>query len=109
MLFAVASKDGKTVDQHFGHAERFLIYRVEDEKVEYLEERPVEKYCSFDPDHPMRTHLLMATADALKGCRAVVCSMMGEAPKNELARLGVEPYVVEGEIEQVLRDLARVL
>ncbi|HBA86597.1 MAG TPA: dinitrogenase iron-molybdenum cofactor biosynthesis protein [Geobacter sp.] len=109
MLFAVASKDGKEINQHFGHVERFLIYQVEDDSVKLLEERPVEKYCRFDPDHPMRSHTLKDTADALKGCRAVVCSMIGEAPKDELERLGVEPFVIEGEIETVLRDLAKVL
>ena len=109
MLFAVASKDGKEINQHFGHAERFLIYEVEDGRVTLLEERAVERYCSFDPDHPLRTHTLKATAEALKGCRAVVCSMMGEAPKGELERLGVEPFVVEGEITKALLDLAKVL
>lgn len=109
MLFAVASKDGKEINQHFGHVERFLIYQVDGDSVSLLEERPVEKYCRFDPDHPLRAHTLRDTADALKGCRAVVCSMIGEAPKAELERLGVEPYVVEGEIEAVLRDLAKVL
>lgn len=109
MLFAVASRDGKEINQHFGHVERFLIYKVEGDKVELIEERPVEKYCRFDPDHPLRAHTLRDTADALRGCRAVVCSMIGEAPKAELERLGVEPYVVEGEIVPVLRDLAKVL
>ncbi|MBJ6800893.1 NifB/NifX family molybdenum-iron cluster-binding protein [Geomonas propionica] len=109
MLFAVASKDGKEVNQHFGHVERFLIYQVEGESVTFLEERPVEKYCRFDPDHPLRAHTLKDTADALHGCRAVVCSMIGEAPRIELDRLGVEPYVVEGEIIPVLKDLAKVL
>ena len=28
MLIAVASRDGKEINQHFGHAERFLIYDV---------------------------------------------------------------------------------
>ena len=109
MLFAVASKDGKEINQHFGHAERFLIYRVEDDKVALVEERPVEKYCRFDPDHPLRSHTLKDTADALQGCRAVVCSMIGEAPRMELDRLGVEPYVVEGEIVKVLPVLAKLL
>lgn len=109
MLFAVASKDGKEINQHFGHVERFLIYRVEDGTVTLLEERPVERYCRFDPDHPLRSHTLKDTAEALKGCRAVVCSMIGEAPKMELERIGVEPFVVEGDITQALLDLARVL
>lgn len=109
MLIAVASKDGKEINQHFGHVDRFLIFEVDGDRVELLEERQVERYCRFDPEHPMRSHTLRDTADALKGCRAVVCSMIGEAPKIELERLGVEPFVVEGEIESALRDLAKVL
>jgi predicted Fe-Mo cluster-binding NifX family protein len=109
MLFAVASKDGKEINQHFGHVERFLIYEVEGDQVQFVEERQVEKYCRFDPEHPMRSHTLKDTADALVGCRAVVCSMIGEAPKIELERIGVEPVVGEGEITAALIDLARVL
>lgn len=109
MLFAVASKDGKEINQHFGHVERFLIFEVDGEDVRFLEERSVERYCRFDPDHPLRSHTLKDTADALAGCRAVVCSMIGEAPKIELERIGVEPYVIEGDITSVLRDLAKVL
>ena len=109
MLIAVASKDGKEVDQHFGHAERFLVYEVQGDRVELVEERPVERYCRFDPDHPMRSHTLKGTADALAGCRAVVCAMIGEAPKIELERIGVEPFVIEGEITATLMDLAKVL
>lgn len=109
MLIAVASKDGLVINQHFGHVERFLIYEVEGDQVKLLEERPVEKYCRFDPEHPLRSHTLKETAVALKGCRAIVCAMIGEAPKLELERLGVEPYVVEGEITKTLIDLAKVL
>jgi len=109
MLIAVASKDGKEINQHFGHVERFLVFDVDGDRVELLEERPVERYCRFDPEHPMRSHTLKDTAEALRGCRAVVCSMMGEPPKVELERLGVEPFVIEGEIISVLKDLAKVL
>ena len=109
MQIAVASNDGIQINQHFGHVDRFLIYEVEEGRVSLLEERPVERYCRFDPEHPMRSHTLRDTADALKGCRAVVCSMIGEAPKLELERLGVEPFVAEGEITATLLDLSRVL
>ncbi len=109
MLIAVASKDGKEINQHFGHVERFLIFEIEDDKVTLVEERKVERYCRFDPDHPLRSHTLKDTADALRGCRAVVCSMIGEAPKLELERLGVEPYAIEGKITPILLDLAKVL
>ena len=109
MLIAVASKDGKEINQHFGHVERFLIYEIDVGRVRLVEERKVERYCRFDPEHPMRSHTLKDTADALKGCRAVVCSMIGEAPKQELERLGVEPFAIEGKIVATLLDLAKVL
>lgn len=109
MLIAVASKDGKQINQHFGHVERFLIFEIEDDKVTLVEERKVERYCRFDPEHPMRSHTLKDTADALKGCRAVVCSMIGEAPKVELERIGVEPFAIEGKITTTLLDLVKVL
>ena len=109
MLIAVASKDGKQINQHFGHVERFLIFEIEDDKVTLVEERKVERYCRFDPEHPMRSHTLKDTADALKGCRAVVCSMIGEAPKLELERIGVEPFAIEGKITTTLLDLVKVL
>ena len=109
MRIAVASKDGKEINQHFGHVERFLIYEVDGDSVQLVEERQVEKYCRFDPEHPLRSHTLKGTGEALAGCRAVVCSMIGEAPKIELERIGVEPFVVEGDITATLIDLARVL
>ena len=109
MLIAVASKDGKEINQHFGHAERFLIYDVEDGDAKLVDERVVERYCSFDPEHPLRGHLLRSIAAALAGCRAVVTSQMGDHPKGELEKLGVEPFVINGPIKLTLVELAKIL
>jgi len=109
MLIAVASKDGKEINQHFGHAERFLIYDVEKDDAKLVDERTVERYCSFDPEHPLRGLLLRGIAEALAGCRAVVTAQMGEHPKGELEKLGVEPFVTSGPIRQTLVELAKIL
>ncbi|MDD2853157.1 MAG: NifB/NifX family molybdenum-iron cluster-binding protein [Desulfuromonadaceae bacterium] len=109
MLIAVASKDGKEINQHFGHAERFLIYDVENSNAKLVDERKVERYCSFDPEHPLRGHLLKSIAEALDGCRAVVTAQMGEHPKGELEKLGVEPFVASGSIKMTLVELAKIL
>lgn len=109
MLIAVASKDGKEINQHFGHAERFLIYEVSGGSARMVAEKNVERYCSFDPEHPLRTHILKEIAEALAGCRAVVTAQMGEHPKAELERLGIEPFMVTGDIETTLVDLAKIL
>jgi predicted Fe-Mo cluster-binding NifX family protein len=109
MLIAVASKDGKLINQHFGHAERFLIYDVEGAEAKLVDEKKVERYCTYDSDHPMRAHLLHEIAGALAGCRAVVCSQIGQAPQSEMERLGVDAFVAEGPIRTTLLELAKVL
>jgi predicted Fe-Mo cluster-binding NifX family protein len=109
MFIAVATKDGKNINQHFGHAERFLLYEVEGEAVRLVAEKQVERYCTYDEAHPLRGHVLRGIATALEGCRAIACSQIGPAPQEEMARLGFEVFTLEGEIESSLTELAKVL
>lgn len=109
MLIAVASKDGKEINQHFGHAERFLIYDVDGLDAKLVDEKKVERYCSYDQDHPLRANLLAAIAEALKDCRAVVCAQIGQGPQMEMERLGLDTFVAEGSIKATLVELAKLL
>ncbi len=109
MLIAVASKDGREINQHFGHAERFLIYDVEGSDATLVDEKKVERYCSYDADHPLRGDLLRKIAGELAGCRALLCSQIGQAPQMEMELLGIDTFVVEGRIRPALLDLAKVL
>jgi len=109
MLIAVASKDGREINQHFGHAERFLIYEVENDNVKLVDEKKVERYCSFDPEHPLRSRALKVIGDALQGCRAVAAAQIGEHPRGELENLGIEPFIVTGPIKTTLLELAKIL
>ena len=109
MLIAVASKDGREINQHFGHAERFLIYDIEGASVQLVDELKVERYCSYDEAHPLRGHILRSISGSLKGCRAIVCSQIGQAPQEEMARLGFEVFTMHGEIKPALVELAKVL
>ncbi|NJD91404.1 MAG: dinitrogenase iron-molybdenum cofactor biosynthesis protein [Geobacter sp.] len=109
MLIAVATKDGKEINQHFGHAERFLIYDVSDAAVKLVDEKKVERYCTYDEAHPLRGHVLRGMATALEGCSAIACSQVGPAPQEEMARLGFPVYALQGEIKPALVDLSKVL
>ena len=109
MLIAVASKDGRDINQHFGHAERFLIYDVGEGDAKLIDERKVERYCSYDQDHPLRAHILVAIAEALAGCRAVVCAQIGQGPQMEMERLGIDTFVADGPIKTTLVELVKVL
>ncbi|GLI38706.1 dinitrogenase iron-molybdenum cofactor biosynthesis protein [Geobacter hydrogenophilus] len=109
MLIAVASKDGREINQHFGHAERFLIYEVEGNDAKLVDEKKVERYCSYDVDHPLRSHILEAIAGALAGCRAMVCAQIGQAPQMEMERLGIDAFIADGPIKPTLIEIAKAL
>lgn len=109
MLVAVASKGGREIDQHFGHAERFLVYEIDGSAVTLVDEKKVERYCTYDEAHPLRGHVLRGIAAALAGCRAIVCAQIGPAPAEEMGRLGFPVYALQGEIEPALAELAKVL
>ncbi len=109
MLFAVASHDGKVINQHFGHAERFLIYEVSGSEVRLVDERKFERYCTYDQDHPLRAHILKAIADSLGGCCAIICAQIGPGPQMEMERLGIETFVAEGPIRPTLLELSKML
>jgi predicted Fe-Mo cluster-binding NifX family protein len=109
MIIAVASSDGKEINQHFGQAERFLVYEVSETEVVFKGEERVERYCTDDPDHARRKPLIETVAGKLKDCRAVVCSQIGPSPQMELESLGIEVYTAEGPIDRVLTEIAKVL
>lgn len=109
MLIAVASKDGREINQHFGHAERFLIYDVADGEARLVDEKKVERYCTYDADHPQRAHILRHIAEALTGCRAVVCAQIGQGPQMEMERLGIDAFATEGPIKATLVELVKML
>lgn len=102
MLIAVASKSGTVVDQHFGHAERFLVYDCAAGKPQLVKEVAVEKYCSYDPNHAFRKPQFQAIVEALAGCRAVVTAMIGDYPRQELEKAGMVHVIGEGPIEQAI-------
>ena len=103
MLIAVTTKNGHEIDQHFGHAEKFRIFKYRQGNPVQVEDVEVEKYCSFDPDHPFRHAQLNGIVEAIKGCRAVVTAMIGELPKQELEKLGFKVIISEGPIGPALR------
>ena len=103
MKIAVASKSGTEIDQHFGHAEQFLIYDYRGGGSQLAETVDVEKYCSFDPDHPFRHRQFDAIVAALKDCKAVLSVQIGQLPKDEFLKAGITPVTASGPIGPALK------
>ncbi len=103
MLIAVATKSGTEVDQHFGHAEQFLIYDYGSGNPEPLKTVAVTKYCTSDPTHSGHESRFAAIAKSLDGCKALLTEMIGELPKRELINAGILPVIATGPIAAALK------
>lgn len=102
MRIAAASKDGRLVDLHFGHAEGFLIYDVDEAGFKFVERRKVEKYCAgAETDYSRERSAQIYYA--LKDCAAVLVSRIGPRPEEELEKMGVLAVVLYDFIPEALK------
>lgn len=104
--FAVATKEGLAISEHFGHAKKFLIYDVSDAGSQLIEHREVSHYClGGTSDRSAMPGIL----EAIKDCSAVFVAKIGDGPTEKLQARGIEAvsdYAWE-EIEPSLLDYCR--
>jgi nitrogen fixation protein NifX len=88
---AFASADRRTVDQHFGAAEAFVIYELSENDA-----RMVEAVEFHDSDTAMDGHegKLAAKIALMAGCAAVYCNAVGGSAIKQLMAAGIQPMKV---------------
>jgi nitrogen fixation protein NifB len=86
MLVAVCTKGSGRINQHFGHAREFQIYEADRAGVRLAGHRRAAQYCQggYGEDDA-----LDATIALLDGVSAVLCSRIGENPRERLAAAGI--------------------
>ncbi len=85
---AVATKGNEQINEHFGHADEFKIYRVGPAGVTFEAVRLVEHYCQGGyGDEDKREVILRALAD----CKALFVARVGDGPGKRLREAGIEP------------------
>lgn len=101
---AVASSDGKYVNQHFGMTQQFLIFEIDEEgNYKFLELRKNVPAC----DVGGHTDEAMArSVELISDCKAVLASQIGPGAVNILAAHGIEAYVAPAFIDVALKELA---
>ncbi len=115
--YAVASKSGMLVDQHFGHAIAFYIYESDGKTVRFIEKRLVKNYCTgfdactgFDDSVLDKKPALESILAAVSDCSCVLALRTGEAPTKKLESLGIEVISTYDRIEDaVLKTSANQL
>lgn len=85
---AVASKDGRAIDMHFGHAEDFRIYFVGPRGVRFDGIRHAEHYCQGSYGEEDKRDLILR---ALADCAALFIARVGNGPRPRLQAAGIQP------------------
>lgn len=99
---AVATTDGKQVNEHFAKARRFLVYEYAAGEWVYLEKRlngvPFAGNGHCD-------HLLEKTADLIDDCGGVVVEHIGPGATEFLLGRRMTPIALDGPIDAALQTL----
>ncbi len=86
LLVAVATKGGGRINQHFGHAKEFQVYELTAKGVEFIGHRKVDQYCQGGWGEDATLDGVIA---ALEGVDVVLCSKIGDCPKDSLKAAGI--------------------
>ncbi len=103
MRVAVVSRDSKNIDEHFGRAENFLVYDVEENTNSFLEKRQSSPLSEGDPKHPFNPERFEGVYNVISDCKVLLCLQVGTRPGEELKKRGIEPVAYQGTIEDALK------
>lgn len=102
---ALASSDGKVINQHFGHATTFHVFDIIDNTARFVESRDVNQCCNGG------THKISAfekVANTLSDCKGIIVAKIGEGASAFLESKGFEvfeaPYLISAVLEKLISD-----
>ena len=97
---AVASTDGESVNIHFGKAENFYIYIVDDDEgYDLVETRGVTPVCQ-DGSH--NKNLMEKHVQQFKDCKYVIASRIGDGALQALTATGITAMELPGSIDNAI-------
>ncbi len=109
MRFAIASKSGLLVDQHFGKVDDFLIYEYYEGRVSYIERRDITRYCMGAEACDSQEEKMTRMISALEDCEGVIALRIGVSPQKKLEEKGIHTYTTYDRIEEAIKKIAREL
>lgn len=102
---AIASTDGKVVNQHFGKADNFYIIIADTESMtyEYIEKREVTPICEGG-DHD--DNIVNKVIENLEDCQYVLVSKIGFRMERILYQKGVTAFEVSELVDEAVKKLS---
>lgn len=96
MRIAVAVSDDEKFTEHFGRAQKFMIYEFDGEEIELIDKRESKKV-------PGEKHQWGKSLKIVEDCDVVICLQIGITAKPGLKSEGKKVVEDEGPIEGVLK------
>jgi predicted Fe-Mo cluster-binding NifX family protein len=97
---AVATSDGFTVNEHFGHAKFFRVYDINQSGSDFIEVRDAVAACQHRLGHD--TTRFDKIIELLSDCDALLVQKIGEGAAAYLIAKNVRVFEVSGSIDAVL-------
>lgn len=98
MKVAIASGNGKSIDTHFGHAEKFYIYDISGNNNVLLDIRQTKRFCTKESNHGKNNGVMEKFACMLCDCDILLCSSIGYYVAEDLKDRGIKAYMLECDI-----------
>lgn len=95
MKVAVAVSNDEKFTEHFGKAQKFLVYEFDGEKMEFVEKRDSPKVLG-------EKHQWGKSLSVVEDCDTIICLQVGLRAKPGLKELGKTVVEDEGPVEEVL-------
>jgi predicted Fe-Mo cluster-binding NifX family protein len=95
MKIAIASSYDEEYVEHFGKAQKFLIYKFDGEEVKFIETRD-------SPKEPGEKHQWGKSLNVVEDADVIICIQIGINAKPALRKMGKTVVEDEGTFDEVL-------
>jgi predicted Fe-Mo cluster-binding NifX family protein len=95
MKIAIASSDDEDYVEHFGKAQKFLIYEFDGEEAKFIETRD-------SPKEPGEKHQWGKSLNVVEDVDVIICMQMGINAKPALRKMDKTVVEDEGTVDEVL-------
>ncbi len=111
MKVAFATKDGSTVNEHFGWCQSFLVYDITLDNIEDLGFRDVPDHNDDEMNEMNEMSKIDKRIDAIQDCTILYCNAVGPTAAARLARRRIHPLKVADTeaIDQLLKRLLQIV
>lgn len=95
MKIVVASSNDGKYSEHFGKAQKFLIYEFDGDNAEFIESRE-------SPKKPGEKHQWGKSLEVVEDADVIICTQIGITAKPALKKMGKTVVEDEGTVDEVL-------